>query len=209
MLIDLLKRSELTRGLANNEEDANKTAIEAFINGILAGTTGYEPAVAKNVVGTPVLTLNGIAFPATQVPSSDANTLDDYEEGTFTPTIDDGTVRSNTYSTQIGKYTKVGNTVTIKIALTLTAKDGAFVGLLTRVANLPFAEGSLSGTAMTIARISNITASANKAAITAATLVGGAFVYLYEFQSGGSFTYLPAEAISNTTTIYIAGTYFI
>lgn len=48
MPLDLLKRSELARGLTNAEEDANKTALELFINAILAGTAGYEPAKALN-----------------------------------------------------------------------------------------------------------------------------------------------------------------
>ena len=54
------------------------------------------------------LTMTGgqIKFPATQVPSADANTLDDYEEGTFTPSL--STPGTATYSTQDGKYTKIG-----------------------------------------------------------------------------------------------------
>jgi hypothetical protein len=52
----------------------------------------------------------GITFPATQSASSNANTLDDYEEGTFTPVIT-ASSGSLTYSTQAGKYTKIGNTV--------------------------------------------------------------------------------------------------
>lgn len=56
----------------------------------------------------------GITFPATQSASSDANTLDDYEEGTWTPTFSTtGTNYSTlTYSVQLGHYTKVGNMVT-------------------------------------------------------------------------------------------------
>ena len=49
---------------------------------------------------------SGIAIGGT----GDANTLDDYEEGTFTPTIDGG-VSSATYSQQVGRYTKIGNLV--------------------------------------------------------------------------------------------------
>jgi hypothetical protein len=53
----------------------------------------------------------GIAFPASQSASSNANTLDDYEEGTFTPSLSTGfTVNSGTFaSTSI--YTKIGNIV--------------------------------------------------------------------------------------------------
>ena len=54
----------------------------------------------------------GITFPATQSPSSDANTLDDYEEGTWTPAI---TFSSGTgdlsYNGQVGRYIKVGRLV--------------------------------------------------------------------------------------------------
>jgi len=53
----------------------------------------------------------GIAFPATQVASSDANTLDDYEEGTFTFTATGFT----TSQTGTAYYTKIGNQVTLRI----------------------------------------------------------------------------------------------
>jgi hypothetical protein len=50
-----------------------------------------------------------VAFPATRVASADANTLDDYEEGTWTPTLGGNT----TYTAQSGYYTRVGNMVTV------------------------------------------------------------------------------------------------
>lgn len=50
-----------------------------------------------------------IKFPATQNPSADANTLDDYEEGTFTATLTGCT----TSPTIDFKYTKVGRVVTV------------------------------------------------------------------------------------------------
>jgi hypothetical protein len=53
----------------------------------------------------------GITFPATQSASTDANTLDDYEEGTWTPNIG-GTA---TYYTQVGRYVKIGNAVTVSM----------------------------------------------------------------------------------------------
>jgi len=57
----------------------------------------------------------GITFPATQDASSNANTLDDYEEGTWTPvwTTDAtgfGSINYNTAGT-FGIYTKIGDTV--------------------------------------------------------------------------------------------------
>ena len=55
-----------------------------------------------------------IKFPATQNASADANTLDDYEEGTWTPAYaltTPGTSSFGTYATQTGTYTKIGNKV--------------------------------------------------------------------------------------------------
>jgi hypothetical protein len=56
----------------------------------------------------------GITFPATQAASSDPNTLDDYEEGTWTPAIT-GLTLGNA-SGQNFSYTKIGNVVTVTIA---------------------------------------------------------------------------------------------
>ena len=53
----------------------------------------------------------GITFPATQSASSDANTLDDYEEGTWTPT--DGSGAGLTFTINSATYTKIGNTVRV------------------------------------------------------------------------------------------------
>jgi hypothetical protein len=67
----------------------------------------------------------GIAFPATQSASSDANTLDDYEEGTFTPTIIGKTsAGTGTYSNQTGSYIKVGQMVSIFIRMDWSAHTG-------------------------------------------------------------------------------------
>jgi hypothetical protein len=73
---------------------------------------------------------SGITFPATQVASSDANTLDDYEEGTFTATLNSGT-----FTSQVFRYTKIGNMVTVFFDFTVGTGGGD------RVTNLPFTSG--------------------------------------------------------------------
>ena len=85
-----------------------------------------------------------LKFPATQNPSTDANTLDDYEEGTFTPTIAFGGSSSGvTYSVQTGGYIKIGKTVFIRINLTLTS-NGSGTGSAS-IGGLPFTSGSVPG----------------------------------------------------------------
>jgi hypothetical protein len=81
-----------------------------------------------------------IKFPATQVASADVNTLDDYEEGTFTPTFDpaSGAYDTLTYGTTNGKYTKIGNRVDFSLRVTITAYSAGSASGLLRLGNLPF-----------------------------------------------------------------------
>jgi hypothetical protein len=72
-----------------------------------------------------------------------ANKLDDYEEGTWTPTIFGGTT-AGTYALETartkGVYTKVGNVVTIVAVLRITATTSAGAGTL-NFGGLPFGFG--------------------------------------------------------------------
>ena len=90
---------------------------------------------------TPSASGAGITFPATQSASTDANTLDDYEEGTWTPAITfGGAAVGVTYTTQSGTYTKCGNVITISYDLILSAK-GSSTGIV-RITSLPFTSKS-------------------------------------------------------------------
>jgi hypothetical protein len=74
---------------------------------------------------TPAASGAGVTFPATQSSSSDANTLDDYEEGTFTPVVSGTTIAgTGTYSQQSGVYVKIGKVVQYQIYIILTAHTG-------------------------------------------------------------------------------------
>jgi hypothetical protein len=73
----------------------------------------------------------GIAFPATQSASADANTLDDYEEGTWTPIDSSGAGLS--FTSVSGTYVKIGSLCYITGALTFpttaSAADATIGGL--------------------------------------------------------------------------------
>ena len=71
------------------------------------------------------LTVTGgqIVFPGTQSAASNVNTLDDYEEGSYSPIIGgDGGTSGQSYTTQVGRYTKIGNLVHVQGIVTLSAK---------------------------------------------------------------------------------------
>ena len=86
----------------------------------------------------PVQIIGGIKFPATQVSSSDANVLDDYEEGTWIPTFGGSTSNPTvaTYAHRNGKYTKIGRLVHISCYIngTLTSAGSGTL----KIDGLPF-----------------------------------------------------------------------
>lgn len=110
------KVSSNTPGLTNenvfghtaNGKGSNTVAIgnSAITANYFYGTvlTGGKASLTAN--GGDVQVTKGITFPATQVACSDANTLDDYEEGAWTPALTDGTI-----SIVFSRYTKVGRLV--------------------------------------------------------------------------------------------------
>ncbi len=121
-------------GLVQTADTSGVLALQS------AGTTFATGNQYGIGLGTAVPTSGiGISFPATQSASSDANTLDDYEEGTFTPVLASG---GNTYGFQIGKYVKVGKAVTIIGSINVSSR--------TTSANI-FAIGGLPFTADTTA----------------------------------------------------------
>lgn len=65
-----------------------------------------------------------VKFPATQNASADANTLDDYEEGTTTPTPTAGGGSFTSVSAAVN-YTKIGNLVRVRVAVTITTNGTA------------------------------------------------------------------------------------
>ena len=88
---------------------------------------------------TPSASGAGITFPATQSASTDANTLDDYEEGTWTPTDVSGAGLS--FTTAVGFYTKIGRQViaSFRVDYPSTANTA-----LAQIGGLPFAVSSAS-----------------------------------------------------------------
>lgn len=107
-----------TTGLAGAATGALNGTLGATTPSTVVATTVVASSTIKGATtiavgnATPSASGAGITFPATQSASTDANTLDDYEEGTWTPVIK-GTSTAGTasYATQKGSYTKIGDRV--------------------------------------------------------------------------------------------------
>ena len=90
----------------NSSTTLQVNATGAAVTGTLSATGAISPLALLDISGA---SAGQIKFPATQNASANANTLDDYEEGTWTPVIVNMTVVGA--QTNSGKYTKIGNIV--------------------------------------------------------------------------------------------------
>jgi len=105
---------------------------KSFFSNEGIGVGGADPSLYNGV---------GISFPAAQNPSTDVNTLDDYEEGNWTPIIVGSTTAgSATYSNRSGTYIKIGRLVHITCWINWTGGTGT--GNL-RVTGLPFTSSTI------------------------------------------------------------------
>ena len=101
----------------------------------------YNSSTDQMGVATINLTGGQLTFPATQSASTDVNTLDDYEEGSWTPTLTFATpgTLNVVYSVRVGGYIKIGKLVTATCFITTsTFTLGTATGAL-QVTGFPFA----------------------------------------------------------------------
>jgi hypothetical protein len=122
--------------------------------GISGVTTDGTRMTASTTIGvggaTPSTSGSGISFPATQSASSDANTMDDYEEGSWTPNVQgSSTAGTTTYYSggRGGRYVKIGKLVWLRFYANYSAATGTGNFNIT---GLPFAVADAGlGTTMT------------------------------------------------------------
>ena len=118
--------------------------------------------VSANANGGILQLSSGITFPATAVAASDANTLDDYEEGTWTGTDASGAGLSITFVG--GRYTKIGRLVYVS-AETITYPVTASTATAT-LGGLPFTNGPQNAG---VAALITTNVNANRALVAAST----------------------------------------
>jgi len=144
-------------------------AIARF-NGTAGALQNYS-SNAPTISGAGIISLTSgaLKFPATAIASTDANTLDDYEEGTWTPVLyQTGTSNDATSSTAIGRYTRIGNMVFLQGFLVITSL-GSMTGTSScSIKGLPF-----PSEATTANQGSCLFGAANDLAITADSTISG------------------------------------
>jgi hypothetical protein len=120
-------------GATSGTTTLTPTAVSGTTTLTLPATTGT--VVTKDTNG--ILSVNGVQFPATQSASADANCLDDYEEGTYTPNVTATSGGVSVTFTSSGTYIKIGRQVHVHGQVNISALASAGSGALI-LGNLPF-----------------------------------------------------------------------
>jgi hypothetical protein len=118
--------------------------IPRFLRALRGYLLSLESPNALSISQAHIEASNGIKFPATQNAQSDANTLDDYEEGTWTPVLTFATPGdlSVAYSIQRGCYTKIGRVVIATVDLVTSTFTHTTASGAAQITGLPFAASS-------------------------------------------------------------------
>jgi hypothetical protein len=149
----------------------------------------------------------GITFPATQSASTNANTLDDYEEGTWTPNLTfGGSSTGITYSVQDGRYTKIGRIVTLQAFIRLSSR-GSATGEA-RITSVPFLayRGDPSSNPMSPGLLSLEADGSSWPTATYGLVWNDGNIYIRYATSTG-WAGVQQSNFTNTTAIYWAATY--
>jgi hypothetical protein len=176
----------------------NKTS-RIYIGGtgkVGVGTT--SPAVDFDVAGK-IRTSTGILFGSD---TAAANTLDDYEEGTWTPAFSFATPGdlAVTYSSQTGNYRIVGKlciaTFTLEFTPTYTTSSGT-----ARVTGLPLSTGNYLTTPASVDRFSGFTLTAGFDNMWLRKNTSQTYVELYSMGRSGSASMGTSEVVSGSAKI--------
>jgi hypothetical protein len=173
--------------------------------GIMGVPTGTNRITFSNYIET-----QGVKFPATQVASSDPNTLDDYEEGTWSPSLrGSGTAGSYSLSVSSANYTRIGDVVTIfcKFNVTVNSAGSGYA----QIQGLPFnyiAQSTFSG----VSNFNNYTftnALTKYITIAAISSGSGGTLYFAEVISGSASVDSNVSGFTNGTFVSFSLTYKI
>ena len=149
----------------------------------------------------------GITFPATQSASTDANTLDDYEEGTFTPAFTGSTVNPTVaYNWRYGYYTKVGNQVTLWFGLnvsSITVAGSGNLGVTLPFTSLNRSDNRLPGS------ISGGLSYTSGASIYPLQYENQSYILFRQYDSTGGSSYLSVSSLTIGNSVQMTMTYAV
>jgi hypothetical protein len=154
-------------------------------------------------------TLTQIVFNATQSASANANTLDDYEEGTWTPVWQglSGSAGSSSTSASAAVYTKIGRTVSFSCQARWS-DQGSYSGLAV-LTGLPFTSSSSNSSGCSFGFIELVDFKGGTL-ISAQVAGSQAYITWREINDDGSPTGLDISALDNgSNDMVVTGQYIV
>ncbi len=206
-----------------NDEGDHTKEIAFQASGVATATTrtitmpdadvdlGFVPDQDVSATGNPTfdeVTLDEghLIFPATKNASAGANTLDDYEKGTWTPDLQFGGAKVGiTYSIQEGYYTIIGNMIYCSCRISLTSKGSSAGGA--SIEGFPVAVANNNAAANSPSLYLNGVSYAN--AFQATIPVNSDGMDFYEITEAGVITTLTDVNFADTSIIFLSAAYRI
>ena len=179
----------------------------------IQGYSSLSPTISD--AGIISLTSGALKFPATAIASADANTLDDYEQGDWTPGIADNSLNptgeGQVYTIAEGHYTRVGNCVMYHGRVALDGSSNTMTGAnACKITGLPFtaAGGSNNYVAGTVGGTSNVVITAG-VSVGMSVKQGSTTMGLLAWDSTQGVTDLSVTEFAVGGDIQISGHYLI
>jgi hypothetical protein len=153
---DAVSNIRFNAGLIYLQVAASGAANSAitWTNALTIANSGAATFSSGIGIGGATATTGGIQFPATAVAIADANNLDDYEEGTWTPTLTTSGGTPPTVVSSSGRYIIIGKLVTIYFKFLLSSASGGSGQL--KITNAPFSLNLSTIPAVGFARITDL-----------------------------------------------------
>jgi len=194
------------RFYVNSQDQYSVLLQNGGTSGGFIGTTGGDTINFFSSSGTErlrILSSGGITFNGD---TAAANALDDYEEGTFTPTSTTNSGTAATFGTAQGAYTKIGNVVHFSLDVTNIDTTGTTSSSGFRIDGLPFTV-DVDGT-RAVVLWDNITFQGTRTSCVA-TISTAEYIQLNSMGTGISDTAVDyGDLSSGVTDVFICGFYY-
>jgi hypothetical protein len=199
--------------IAGRKEDAGDGGWAGYLQ-FVTGTTPTERARFNSTGalvfagGTTTADGVGITFPTTQSASTNANTLDDYEEGTWTAAFvpASGSITIST-SFNTGRYTKVGRLVTVNLHARFTSVSSPSGALA--VTGLPFTSSATGQQDRSAGAVAALAVTTLATPMTAYITNNVTQISLTGFVAAAGGYAAPGNYIDASSELYMTVTYYV
>lgn len=155
--------------------------------------------------GNPTLSLTSTIYVSGISFDSGTDTLANYATGTFTPTVTASSTNPTVgYTTQVGRYTRIGNHVFINMIIKLSSLSGGSGSV--RLSGLPFSANASAINIVNLLSCENVTITSLNW-ICGTIVASNNFMVLNASKSAGAITTLAIGTLASNSNFYVTTVY--